>query len=174
MSFSTIDLSSRYFFSIKNHPHRKGVGGFFIINVCLFFALVLDKKNEGEGLEDEVDDVADAEGQNKGAGLGNVGESPDAEEDQMEEEGADGEPKEVFDEGARVFVEAFHYGVVLYARDNGKVEGYERHDGLENAVGKPQSAEGRENHDYGYEDKRDIVFFHDRIVLLFVERSGWE
>ncbi len=30
----------------------------------------------------------------------------------MEEEGADGEPEEVFDEGARVLVEAFDYGVV--------------------------------------------------------------
>ena len=111
--------------------------------MCLFFALVLDKKNEGEGLEDEVDDVADAEGQNKGAGLGNVSESPDAEEDQMEEEGADGEPKEVFDEGARVFVEAFHYGVVLQTGDDGKVKGYEGHDGLEEAIGKPEGAEGR-------------------------------
>lgn len=160
MSFSTIDLSSRYFFSIKNHPLRKGVGGFFIKNVCLFFALVLDKKNEGEGLEDEVDDVADAEGQNKGAGLGNVGESPDAEEGQMEEEGADGEPKEVFDEGARVFVEAFHYGVVLQTGDDGKVKGYEGHDGLEEAIGKPEGAEGRQDHHDGHNDEVDIVLFH--------------
>ena len=106
--------------------------------------------------------------------MGNVGEGPCTEYDEVEEERTNSETEEVFDKGARVFVEAFHYGVVLYARDKGKVEGYERHDGLENAVGKPQSAEGRENHDDGYEDKRDIVFFHDRIVLLFVERGGWE
>jgi len=47
---------------------------FFCKGMCaLFFALVLDKKNEGEGLEDEVDDVADAEGQDEGAGLGGCG-----------------------------------------------------------------------------------------------------
>ena len=38
---------------------------------------------------------------------GDVGEGPGAEDDQMEEERTDGEPKEVFDEGARVFVETF-------------------------------------------------------------------
>ena len=42
----------------------------------------------------------------------------------------------------------------------GKVKGYEGHDGLEEAVGKPEGAEGRQDHHDGHNDEVDIVLFH--------------
>ena len=102
-----------------------------------------------------------------------MGEGPGAEEDEVEEEGADGEPEEVFDEGARVFVEAFHYGVVLQPGDDGKVEGYDGKDGLEEALGKPEGAEGGQHHHDGQEDEGYVVFFHGLGLLgVFCCRHG--
>lgn len=110
---------------------------FFIKNVCLFVSFAFDVEDEGDGLEGEVGDVADAEGKDEGARLGNVGECPGAEDDEMEKEGADGDPEEVLDEGARVFVETFYDNIVLESGDDCKVEWYDRHDGLEYALCEP-------------------------------------
>ena len=83
----------------------------------------------------------------------------------MEEEGADGEPEEVFDEGARVLVEAFDYGVVHQSGDYSKIQRKEGHDGLEDSLCKPEGAEGGKDHDQGEEDEGDVVSFHDGGVL---------
>ena len=130
--------------------------------------LVFDEDDECDGFEGEVGDVADAEGQDEGASLGDVGEGPGAEEDEVEEEGADGEPEEVFDEGTGVFVETFHYGVVLQAGDEGEIERYEGEDGLEDALCEPEGAEGGQDHDDGHEGEGDVVFSHGAGVFVRV------
>ena len=71
-----------------------------------------------------------------------MSESPCADDNEMEEKSADSKSEEVFDKGARVFVEAFDHSIVLYACDNGKRERDEWHDGLEHALEEPYSAEG--------------------------------
>ena len=83
----------------------------------------------------------------------------------MEEEGADGEPEEVFDEGARVLIEAFDYGVVHQSGDYSKIQRKEGHDGLEDSLCKPEGAEGGKDHDQGEENEGDVVSFHDGGVL---------
>ena len=127
---------------------------------ALLFALFLNQEYKRYCFECEVCNVADAKSQNKDACLRNVGERPCADGDKVQEEGADGEPEEVLDEGARVFVETFNNNVVLYASNDGKVEGYKRHDGLEYILGKPQGAEcGQYEHD-GQDDEGNVVLFH--------------
>ena len=78
----------------------------------------------------------------------------------MEEEGADGEPEEVFDEGARVFVEALDYGVVHQSGDCCKIQRDEGHDGLEDSLCKPEGAKGGQHQHYGEDDEGDVVSFH--------------
>ena len=79
----------------------------------LFFAFAADEEHQLYGLKGEVDDVADAEGENEGAGGGDVSECPEAEDYQMQEETAHGKAQKVLDEGSGVFVEAFDHGIVL-------------------------------------------------------------
>ena len=136
----------------------------------MLFALLLDKENQGDGLEGQVGDVADAESQDEGAGFGDVGEGPSADDNKVKEEGADSESEEVLDKGARVFIETFDHGIVLQSGDDGKVERDERHNGLEHALGEPEGAEGGQDEHDGQKDEGDVVFFHD-IVFYCMRHS---
>ena len=93
-----------------------------------------------DGLEGQIDDVANAESDDKGFGGGHVCESPEAKDDQVQEETAHGDSQEVLYKGTRVFVEAFHYYIVLNAGDDGEVERQEGQDGLIVLRAKPQRA----------------------------------
>ena len=59
-----------------------------IVEDALFVAFVLHKEHQLDGLEGHVDDIADAEDKDKGAGSGYVSECPEAEECTVEEETA--------------------------------------------------------------------------------------
>ena len=131
----------------------------------MLFALLLDKENQGDGLEGQVGDVADAESQDEGAGFGDVGEGPSADDNKVKEEGADSESEEVLDKGARVFIETFDHGIVLQSGDDGKVERDERHNGLEHALCEPQCAESSHNQDNGQQNEGYVVLFHDSPVF---------
>lgn len=126
----------------------------------MLFAFVTYYEDERNGLKSKVDDVADAESDDEGAGLGDVGERPCAEDDKVEEEGADSESKKVFDEGAGVFVKTFYNSIVLYARDDSEVEGNGWQDGLEEFWGKPEGAEGCQHEKDGDGNEGYVVFLH--------------
>ena len=129
--------------------------------VCLLIALFLDEEYKGDSLECEVGNIADAESQDEVAGFGDMGECPGADDYKVQKECADGDPEEVLDEVARVFVKALYHCIVLQAGDYGKVKRDERHNGLEHALGEPEGAEsGQDEHD-GQKDEGDVVFFHD-------------
>ena len=124
-----------------------------VIVAVLLFALFLDKEYKRYCLESEVGYVADAESQNKGACFMDMRERPCADDNEMEEEGADSKSEEVLDECARVFVETFDYSVVLDSGNDGKVEWDEGHDCLEDALCEPQGAEGSQYEHDGQDDK---------------------
>ena len=62
--------------SIKKHLHRGGAGVSLL--VCyLFVAFAADEENELGGFEGQVDDVANAEGDDEVLGRGDMGECPE-------------------------------------------------------------------------------------------------
>ena len=96
-------------------------------------------------------------------------ERPCADDNEMEEEGADSKSEEVLDECARVFVETFDYSVVLDSGNDGKVEWDEGHDCLEDALCEPQGTEGSQYEHDGQDDEENVVFFHGNDVFLWLQ-----
>ena len=124
------------------------------------FAFIANNEDKCNGLEGEVYNVADAEGEYESTSLGDMGERPCAEDNKVEEKSTDGEPKEVFNKGAGVFVQAFDYHVVLESCNDCEVEGYGWHDVLVNALGKPKSAKSCQNEKDGDGNEGYVVFLH--------------
>ena len=97
-----------------------------------------------------------------------MGEGPYADGYKVQKEGADCKAQEILDEGAGVFVEAFHHSVMLNPGDNSKVEWYEWHDGLECARCEPEGAERCQYQYDGQKDEGYVVFLHVFGVLYAV------
>lgn len=70
-------------------------------------------------------------------GRGYVGESPNAEDNQVKEESANGNAEEILDKGTGTFVQAFDNDIVQKADDDSEIEWQEWEYGLEMTAGKP-------------------------------------